>query len=215
MVSDWWAMTTADLEHLSVQLLGPLPGGWVRRGDNFVRVGKVKFGSDPRKLSAEFAALSTVTKSIRATGDAESVLRAAAFFHLRFENIHPLCEGNGRIGRIILAGQLEHALRFRAEDTLVGLEDWTADYGRLFASNNPPIMFDLLVDLLGRITGILLSPSAGKLPASTEALYPQKHIPKNAPRLHPEKALANPSTVQTFARQQQKPSNGKAFRKFH
>jgi len=147
-VRDWWVIATNDLTRIATVLFDQLPGGWVRRGDNFVRVGNVKYGADARKLDAELSALSTEARRILGDGSPVNVLRAAAFYHLRFENIHPLCEANGRIGRVILAGQLEQSLKFPANDTLQGLKDWEADYHRLFVTNNPPVMFELLLDLL-------------------------------------------------------------------
>lgn len=213
-VSDWWAMTTRDLDSSASTLVGTLPGGWVRQGDNYVRVGNVKYGANARKLDAELTALSTEAKCILGAGDRESVLRAAAFYHLRFENIHPLCEANGRIGRVILAGQLQQSLRSPMVDTLNGLKDWEADYSRLFANNNSPLMFELLLDLLSRITGITLSPEASKLPASIEPLHPQKNVPKNVPRLHPEEGMKNPDLVKKFAQQTRPPQRNNHFRKF-
>jgi hypothetical protein len=48
--TDWWTPASADLERIALALLGPLPGGWVRQGNNFVRIGNVKYGADARKL---------------------------------------------------------------------------------------------------------------------------------------------------------------------
>lgn len=213
-VRDWWTVIATDLERIAPELLGPLPGGWVRQGDNFIRVGNVKYGADARKLDAELSALSIEAKRILGSGNPESVLRATAFYHLRFENIHPLCEANGRIGRVILAGQLQQSLRVPIADTLTGLKDWEADYSRLFATNQPAVMFALLLDLLSRIAGIALSPEAAKLPASIEPLHPQKNVPKNVPRLHPEKGLANPELAKKFAQQTRPPQRNNYFRKF-
>lgn len=36
-----------------------------------------------------------------------STLAALAFFHVRFERVHPFLDGNGRVGRTILAAQFE------------------------------------------------------------------------------------------------------------
>lgn len=213
-VVDWWAVTTADMERVAVQLLGSLPGGWVRRSDNYVRVGNVKYGSDARKLGDELPALSSEAKRILAAGNPEAALRAATFYHLRFENIHPLCEANGRIGRVILAGQLQQSLRLPLANTLNGLKDWEVDYARLFATNNSQLMFELMLDLLSRITGISLPPEAPTLSASIEPLHPQKNVPKNAPRLHPEKGLANPELVKKFAQQGRPPQRNNYSRKF-
>ena len=32
----------------------------------------------------------------------EKILTAAAFFHVKFENIHPFADGNGRVGRLVM-----------------------------------------------------------------------------------------------------------------
>lgn len=208
-VADWWAMSPSDLERIACVLIGPLPGGWPRQGDNFIRIADgVKYGASARKLVTELSALTAEAKRISADGNPVASLRAAAFYHLRFENIHPLCEANGRIGRVILAGQLQQSLRIPIVDTLTGLKDWEADYARLFATNQPAVMFELLLDLLSRITGIAISPDASKLPASIEPLHPQKNVPKNVSRLHPEKGLANPELVKKFAQQTQPRRSG-------
>lgn len=34
--------------------------------------------------------------------EAEKILTAAAFFHAKFENIHPFADGNGRTGRLAM-----------------------------------------------------------------------------------------------------------------
>jgi len=212
---DGWIVTVSELERITVQLLGPLSGGWVRQGDNFVRIaGGVKYGASARKLDAELSALSTEAKRISADGSPVAILRAAEFYHLRFENIHPLCEANGRIGRVILAGQLQQSLRIPMANTLNGLKDWEADYKRLFATNNPPVMFELLLDLLSRITGIPVGPEDSKLPASIEPLHPQKNVPKNVPRLHPEEGMKNPELVKKFAQQTRPPQRNNYYRKF-
>lgn len=202
-LDDWWGLQRRELEQLALKLLDPLPGGWVRCGENFIRVGNVKYGAKASKIEAELEALVSETGKILSGGNPESCLRAAAFYHLRFENIHPLCEANGRIGRVILAGQLQQAIRVPFATTLTGLKDWEIDYKRLFATNNSALMFELLLDLLSRITGIILSPEANRLPASVEPLYPEKKVPENVSRLHPEKALANPEMLKKFAQQNQ------------
>lgn len=213
-IGDWWSVGCAGLENLANAILGPLPGGWVRRGDNFIRVGAVKYGANARKLDAELAALTTEAGRIVGSGVPEDALRAAAFYHLRFENIHPLCEANGRIGRVILAGQLLQSLRVPIAETLVGLKDWEADYTRLFATNQPPLMFELMLDLLGRIVGMTPSTEAAQLPATIEPLFPQKNVPKNSTRLHPERALANPGLGKQFVQQSRPPQRENPFRKF-
>lgn len=187
--SNWWSLGSVDLEQLALAMLGPLPGGWVRTGENYVRVGGVKYGSDARRLSAELVALSAAARQVLGGATPESTLRAAAFYHLRFENVHPLCEGNGRVGRMILACQLRQALGVPVRDTLRGLHDWESDYHRLFTTADPNVMFELLLDILQRVTGIPLGPDDLRLPASIEPLHPQRSIPKDARRLHPEQVM--------------------------
>lgn len=211
--SFWWGLRPNDLENIAKTLFGSLPGGWVRSGHNFIRVGGCKYGSDARRLDDELVELAREARHILAKGVKEDAIRAAAFYHLRFENIHPLCEANGRVGRVIMACQLNQSLRIPVAETLVGLKDWENDYSRLFATNQPPIMFELMVDLLARILGAELSPEASRLPGSLHPLHPQKKIPKNMPRLHPEKARQAPTLVKDFARQY-RAARGNPFDRF-
>jgi hypothetical protein len=55
------------------------------------------------------------------------------------------------------------------------------DYHGAFAASTPQLKFELLLELLARINGVVLSPGAMKLPASIEPLHRQKGISKNAP----------------------------------
>jgi hypothetical protein len=214
--ADWWQLTTGDLQRATEYLLGSLPGGWLRRGKNFVRVAGVKYGSEPSRLSEDLQALAFTAAAVRRAGAPSAVLRAATFYHLRFENIHPLVEANGRIGRVILAKQLEESLQIPAPDVLLGLADWESDYRRLFATNDPPVMFELLLDLLSRITGVPVSAEDTVLPASLEPLHVQKVSSTTAPRLHPEQAMRDPAAVAQFLRRQaaRRPPSKGAFRKF-
>ncbi|MBX3749994.1 MAG: Fic family protein, partial [Opitutaceae bacterium] len=187
-VPDWWAVTCADLEGLAGKLIGTMPRGWVRQGDNFIEICG-EYGADARHLPQELTALAAATQRIKSSADPVSVLRAAAFYHLRFQRIHPLVEGNGRVGRLILAAQLQGALDLPVLDLLHGLKDWEADYNRVFASRESAVRFELLLDLLVRITGILLPPEATALPERLDPVHPQKRLPKQkGPRIAPRDA---------------------------
>lgn len=50
-------------------------------------------------------------------------------------------------------------------------------------------MFELLLDILQRVTEVPLGPDDLRLPAFIEPLHPQRSIPKDARRLHPEQVM--------------------------
>ena len=48
----------------------------------------------------------------------DDILRTLAFAHVRFERIHPFRDGNGRLGRVLLDGQLNASLGVRSRPLL-------------------------------------------------------------------------------------------------
>ena len=180
-VGNWWALTSTDLEKIAATLLGEKPGGWVRTGDQFVVIANLKLGALASKLDAELSALTADTNRILDAGGTGVAMRAAAFYHLRFENVHPLREGNGRIGRCILAVQLSQAFCIRPAEFLRQLHDYENEYKLVFASGQPPVMFELMVDLLSMLTGQALGEDSTKLPAAILPLHPDRRpLVKNA-----------------------------------
>lgn len=163
------------------QFLEGRAAGWLRQGDQFVVIANLKLGALASKLDDELAALTADTRRILDAGGADASLRAAAFYHLRFENIHPLREGNGRVGRAILAAQLHQACRLPPDELLRQLHDYENEYKLVFASGQPPEMFELMVDLLAMLTGQTLSEESTKLPASILPLHlDRRPLVKNA-----------------------------------
>ncbi len=83
---------------------GETPGEYKR---GFYVVGKEETGALPEDVPEEMAELLSELPGV----SSKDALTAAAYFHCKFENIHPFADGNGRTGRIsmnYLLVQLDH-----------------------------------------------------------------------------------------------------------
>lgn len=75
--------------------LGERPGEYKRH--DYV-TGKEEIGASPEDVQEEMRELLVELQDI----PADQALTAAAYFHAKFENIHPFADGNGRCGRMAM-----------------------------------------------------------------------------------------------------------------
>lgn len=75
--------------------LGERPGEY--KHHDYV-TGKAEIGAAPEDVPEEMAELLEELQDI----SPENALTAAAYFHAKFENIHPFADGNGRTGRLAM-----------------------------------------------------------------------------------------------------------------
>lgn len=83
--------------------------GEIRRSQNWIggsRPGNAAFVPPPPHLLAEL--LADFEKYLHAREDTLPPLIRAGLLHVQFETIHPYLDGNGRIGRLLIALLLEH-----------------------------------------------------------------------------------------------------------
>ena len=91
---------------------GERPGEF-KRHDCVTGVHEV--GSAPQRVEDDLAELVAEVNAY----DGDDVLKAAAYFHARFEYIHPFADGNGRAGRTLL----NYYLMTRGEPPLIVFEE--------------------------------------------------------------------------------------------
>lgn len=75
--------------------MGERPGEYKKH--DYV-TGREEIGAPPEDVKEEMDELFADLKDI----PVEKILTAAAFFHVKFENIHPFADGNGRTGRLAM-----------------------------------------------------------------------------------------------------------------
>ena len=75
--------------------LGERPGEYKKH--DYV-TGKEEIGASPEDVEEEVRELLDELKNV----NEDNALTAAAYFHDKFENIHPFADGNGRTGRLVM-----------------------------------------------------------------------------------------------------------------
>ena len=94
------ALDEAFVKELQLQLtrrwqLGERPGEYKRH--DYV-TGREEVGAAPEDVADEMGELLSEIQDV----PVQNALTAAAYFHAKFENIHPFADGNGRTGRLAM-----------------------------------------------------------------------------------------------------------------
>lgn len=95
LVKDFQRCLTQNTYDTRRYQLGERPGEYKRH--DYV-TGKNEIGAAPEDVADEMQELLDELHDI----PADRLLRAAAYYHVKFENIHPFADGNGRTGRITM-----------------------------------------------------------------------------------------------------------------
>ena len=95
LVSEFQRVLTQNTYDTRRWQLGERPGEYKRH--DYV-TGKNEIGAAPEDVHEEMTELLDELEDV----SEDKALAAAAYFHAKFENIHPFADGNGRTGRIMM-----------------------------------------------------------------------------------------------------------------
>ena len=103
------AAVIADYHRLIFEHVYPWAGQFRKLGELTVVGGAV--GAEWDRIGRELDMLNWQAGELLAQARSEGgFLQSLAFTHVRFERIHPFRDGNGRVGRVLLDGQLNATL---------------------------------------------------------------------------------------------------------
>lgn len=115
--------------------------GRFRAGREWVRVGN-NLGANPDFVPS---LISDLVKNYNSNTKELYFLDNIAHFHAEFETIHPFCDGNGRIGRVLINQQL---LNLGLPPIIIPNKNKNSDYYSLFVKYSTTMKFDGFTKLL-------------------------------------------------------------------
>lgn len=95
LVKEFQKLLTMNTYDVRRWHLGERPGEYKKH--DYV-TGREEIGTAPENVQEEMAELMDELQDLKQ----ENALTAAAYFHVKFENIHPFADGNGRTGRLAM-----------------------------------------------------------------------------------------------------------------
>lgn len=100
------ALEIREVHFFTFNEVHPWAGDFRKVGEAVTVNGKLGADSPRVPMELEMAKAQT-DELIEKSSNATEKLAAVAFYHLRFEYIHPFTDGNGRVGRAILNDQID------------------------------------------------------------------------------------------------------------
>ena len=170
-----WRVNENEIERIAALATGNAQAKALRRGHMRAVIAGQKSGSAANRLSHEFRELGQQCAAM--LGDTpDSVLHAAAFFHLRFENIHPLVDFNGRVGRLLMAEQIRRVFPIKLEAAFEFFYAAQSDYRAALMASEPAQQLNLMVMFLASVVGVEIG-EVQRLPYSLRPKYPDRSPP--------------------------------------